>query len=384
MARLNGDVALSLDLHRRAEELMLRADEALLRGDADEARQAFSQAADFELEAIATVPSERVRTRGILVMSAVSLLRRGGRVPDALSLAYRLLSQAPIADWVTNQLESTLDELRSERRAQLAGYEVTPHVFEWALKGPAIFVGEGPMGLVLQKIDQVMKYGTRVGEWLGGFELRRTGPPPRAARELMGMTLSEPLAGSFRFRVKLLRKSVQTEMFASNQSRPDATRVAAAYLDVLQAASEPESQRLADLVPQEDYREAFLQLVRSLAPDGKQVTSVEVADTAATAAGRPTKLSRHTAITIRDHMLAARPVGQEETYEDILRALDLNHGWISLGEPERVRLHVDKASPVLEDVVGPLVNRQVRVLAYRKRQRLVIRDIEPTGTDDTQ
>lgn len=358
---------------------MFRADEALLKGDRGTAQSLWSQAAELEVAALSRVPGDRSRTRGTLAVSAVSLFRRADRLEEAQSLAHRLLSEPPIADWVTSQLDALLDEMRSEQRARQLGFEVTPHVFEWSLRGPAILVGEGPMGLVLQKIDQVMKYGTRIGEYLAGYGLRKMGPPPKAVRELMSMTLSEPIPGSFRFRVRLLRQAVQTEIFPAEE-RPAPDAIASTYLNVLKAASLPESAQLDEIVPQEDYREAFLQLVRSLAPDGKQVMWVEVGEAGATE--RPTQLSRHTAVSIRERLMASRPAEEQEVYEDILRALDLNHGWISLGEPEKIKLYVDKESPVLEDVVGPLVNRRVRVSAYRKRSRPVIRDIEATEGDE--
>lgn len=99
--------------------------------------------------------------------------------------------------------------------------------------------------------------------------------------------------------------------------------------------------------------------------------------------GRPatTRLSRHTADAIRDHLLSLRPVAKEEVITDVLRALDLNRGWIVLGEEHELRCYVDAESPVLEDVVGPLVNRQVRVRTYTKGSRRLIRDIEPVDGD---
>jgi tetratricopeptide (TPR) repeat protein len=371
---------MSLDLHRRAEELMERADAAAAMGEAGAAQRHYAEAADLEIAALATIPRDRARTRGTVALSAVSLYRKAGRVDDAIQVAHRLLGQDQQPSWAVAAIETQLDEMRSERRARELGFEVTPHVFEWVLRGPAILVGEGPIGVVLQKIDQVMKYGTRVGEYLSGYAVRRIGPPPRAVRDLMGMTLSEPMAGSFRFRVRLLRQPMQTELFPLPTS-PSAEDIAAAYLNIISAAAEPESPRLSEVVPQAEYQEAFLQLVRSLAPDGRQVLWVDVGQ--AGIQQRPvTRLSHHTAISIRERLIGRSPTPGEAELEEVLRALDLNHGWIVLGERAETRCYVDKESPVLEDVVGPLVNRRVRVRVYWKGQRRMIRDIEALESDD--
>jgi hypothetical protein len=82
-------------------------------------------------------------------------------------------------------------------------------------------------------------------------------------------------------------------------------------------------------------------------------------------------------------MLSLKTGAGEEEVEDVLRALDLNRGWIILGEKAETRCYVDKDSPVLEDVVGPLVNRRVRVRTYKKGNQRVIRDIEPIDSEET-
>jgi len=373
---------LSLDLHRQAEDIMGSADMALARGDLDSARSQYAEAAQLELQALDRIPQDRVRTRGAVAIGAVSLYRKAGLPDAAIQTAYRILGQGVQADWIRDGIEAQLDEIKSERHARELGLELTPHVFEWSLKGPAILEGEGPIGVVLQKMDQVMKFGTRIGEYLAGLPLRRTGPPPRLVRDLMGMTLSEPMPGSFRFRVRLLRNIVQTEIPLDDQRRaPSPEDIASTYINVVRAASEPETDRLREFVDEPEYQEAFLQLVRSVAPDGKQILWVEVSGGGAVL--QPTtRLSHHTAESIRDYLFALRPVTGVEEFEDVLRALDLNHGWIVIGEKPATKCYVDKESPVLEDVVGPLVNRRVRVRTYRKGQRLVIRDIEPVEGGD--
>jgi len=361
---------------------MASADMALARGDLDSARSQYAEAAQLELQALDRIPQDRIRTRGAVAIGAVSLYRKAGLPDAAIQTAYRILGQGVQADWIRDGIEAQLDEIKSERHARELGLELTPHVFEWSLKGPAILEGEGPIGVVLQKMDQVMKFGTRIGEYLAGLPLRRTGPPPRLVRDLMGMTLSEPMPGSFRFRVRLLRNIVQTEIALDDQPRaPSPEDIASTYINVVRAASEPETERLREFVDQPEYQEAFLQLVRSVAPDGKQILWVDVSG-----GGAPpqptTRLSHHTAESIRDYLFALRPVTGVEEFEDVLRALDLNHGWIVIGEKPATKCYVDKESPVLEDVVGPLVNRRVRVRTYRKGQRLVIRDIEPIEGGD--
>ncbi len=69
--------------------------------------------------------------------------------------------------------------------------------------------------------------------------------------------------------------------------------------------------------------------------------------------------------------------GEPVTLRGTLRALHLDKDWLEIaawdtGEHSRL----EKAGEVLDDVIGPMVNRQVSVTAIRHRRKYLYRDIE--------
>ena len=62
----------------------------------------------------------------------------------------------------------------------------------------------------------------------------------------------------------------------------------------------------------------------------------------------------------------------------VLRAVHLDQDWLEIATtdvpPQHV--HIDEAGDVLDDVIGPMVNRKVLVSAIRRGQKHIYRDIE--------
>ena len=100
------------------------------------------------------------------------------------------------------------------------------------------------------------------------------------------------------------------------------------------SASDPDAE-LSAPVPDKGYREAFLNLSRNLAPTGKMFDRLEIRDASAPALEL-----------------------QVTSRRDLNTAL------------KNIR------PPVLDDVVGPMVNHQVIVTAVRRKGKLVYQDIE--------
>lgn len=85
---------MSVDAHRRAEELMVLADVARAEGRQDDAIRLFREAAEHELVALKHIPETRPRTRGIIAVSAVSLLREAAEFAEAVRQAASMVGRA--------------------------------------------------------------------------------------------------------------------------------------------------------------------------------------------------------------------------------------------------------------------------------------------------
>ena len=133
---------------------------------------------------------------------------------------------------------------------------------------------------------------------------------------------------------------------------------------------------------------AFLKLVRNLLPDGKEIREIEIL---ALNGIESLSLTRHSKGIIRQHLSPYMSVVEyEDVLTGILRALDLDNGWVELvesGKHHKCRIGENK---VLDDVVGPFVNRRVRVpgrwTGSGARRRFVLNDILPDddGSEEDQ
>ena len=108
-----------MDLHRQSERL---AGEAQLRvaHDPSGAAELYRQAAEAEEAAFAKIAADKVRTRGIIGVSATALWFKSGRLNQAERLGRNLLNEERLPQFARSELQAILDDLRgSEARARL-------------------------------------------------------------------------------------------------------------------------------------------------------------------------------------------------------------------------------------------------------------------------
>jgi len=139
---------------------------------------------------------------------------------------------------------------------------------------------------------------------------------------------------------------------------------------------------LTSIVPDAQYRAAFLNLTRNLSPSGKTFDRLEVRD--ASSPGEPlVTLGSETRTGLNGAIRKLKPslaqaADEPTTLAGTLRALHLDQDWLEIsktGDPvEHIR--VEDAGDALDDVVGPMVNRQVVVSAIKRGTKYLYRDIE--------
>jgi hypothetical protein len=153
---------------------------------------------------------------------------------------------------------------------------------------------------------------------------------------------------------------------------------------VVETASSGNSAELRKLVPDAQYRDAMLKLIRNIVPAGRAVEEVELTRVSGTAPGENVEsvlLLPHTRMNVANVMDATAPKGTSEAIsaEGILRALHLGHNWLEITKENGEHLRFQTKEDVLDDVVGPMVNRRVAVKGHRESRRsniLVLADIE--------
>lgn len=100
----------SVEAHRRSQELVALAEQAAAGARVSDAAALYLQAAEEETRAFETIPVDRVRTRGIIAVSATALYRKAGAPAEVVGHAQRYLSHPELPEFARRQLQEMLAE----------------------------------------------------------------------------------------------------------------------------------------------------------------------------------------------------------------------------------------------------------------------------------
>lgn len=121
--------------HDRAQELAAQAMLAAQSDDRERALELYAEAADLERTAFLQVPVEKVRTRGILAVSFVSMLYKAREYDRAESELYGLLAQEELKESAKAQLRELLEVVWDEKTIAEKGYQYSdddrPALIPW-------------------------------------------------------------------------------------------------------------------------------------------------------------------------------------------------------------------------------------------------------------
>jgi hypothetical protein len=269
-----------------------------------------------------------------------------------------------------------------EMRAS-SGVTFLPGDVTVSVSGGTVVYGAAPLDLIVRKVEEVKAFVVRTIEMKLGQALRRGRAPAASVQELFEPWLVQRPAGSYQFAVRV-RTPAQQELFAANI--PPIEAVATTALDILRASIEDPEHELERVVPDAEYRGAFLKLARNLAPTGKTFERLSIGSGTAAAAPVVMVAAARTGINQALRQYTPSPEGADGgapvQVRGVLRGLSLERDWLEVsvrgedGTAEEVRIF--DAGETLDDVIGPMVNRPVVVEAYRKKgqKRLHLRDIQ--------
>ncbi len=384
----------------------------MAKGIKDKAAPLYRQAAELESQVFDGIPISRPRTRGIIAVSTVALYRKAGELAKAIRQAHRYLTDPELPEFAQEELRDLLFESYREQKARASG-----HVL--GMKGLAVSFSRGSIGLgvarldtVVLKLQQFERYILRVGEWVAGKQFREGGPHEPDVLQACTPVLSEPSAGSFQFELRLetpLQPPLPSLVSDLSLTPERITETAFRILDIIASPSTVPENRRQDArqqrltldkvdisastkqfeqeIPDDQYRETFLKLVRNLVPDGKHVGEIRIS-TISGGGSASMVLTPELHKIIRRHLSRYIPEPERENVQvGVLRALHLDKGWIVLVSNGQEHMCYIQQHKVFDDVVGPFVNHRVRVpgqLTGTGRQRkFVLRDIvlDIEGTD---
>lgn len=366
------------DDHTAAQELSARAAALLARGQVQDAARLFAEAAEHEAVALASVPLDKTKTRSVLSVSVASLLYKSAQLDQAERVVFRFLASGDLDAWADAQLRELLQVVADERllinalARRYSGESITI-----SLRGGEIGVGTGPLDLILDKASGFRSLLYRMAEWVGRYPLRHHGPPPRILQDLVEARATEPAAGSYNLEIRLT-EPVQSHLFEPPRVSP--AELSERLFNFLECLTTGDVRDLEESIPEPDYRKALLQLTRNIVPSGKRVREIGIYRKKRDGL-QFVYLTDALPARIREAIPRQELLTEEQTsYSGILRAVHLDRHWLALTLENGMHLTCDTVPEMLDDVVGPMVNKQVVVTGplrkKRGRDRLLVSEIE--------
>jgi hypothetical protein len=351
-----------LDYHSKSEQLAALAEIAARQGDCQRSVELYQQAAEAEVKAIDYLDIGKARTVGITVLSAVALSYKAQNYTYAQQLAYKWLSSSSLPSFATEQLQTLLQTIWSDVVRAKAGVKFSRGEVLVSVKGGQVVLGGAPLDLIVRKVEGVEALFYRTTEFLKGLPHRKHGPASHEVQNLCRPWLFQTTPGSYQFAVAI-QESAQQDLFATG--RPSTEEISSTFLRILRASIDDPDDALPKIVPDGEYRGTFLKLARNLAPTptGQVFEELEIKSALDIS---PITISITARKTISETIHRQFPkVGattdlKEETLLGILRAVHLDQDWLEV-TVDTQHIRVLEAGETVDDVIGPMINRQVIV-----------------------
>ena len=359
--------------HHRASEICASQAEVYLReGRREEARKQYALAAAAEEKALAALDLAKTRTYGITAVSAASLHFKARQTKEAERVALRSMRFDRLPAFAQHQLRHLLQVVWAEETRQNTDLRFAPGQVLVSVNGGQVVTGGAPLAPVLGKVKTVESVLHRTVEFLSGTHHRKRGPPSKRIQEEYRAWLFQAPPASFQFAVAI-QESGTGELLGP----PKGEVVADFFLDVLRLSCEGTGEDFAKAIPDPDYRETFLKLIRNLTPTGKVFDNLVIRsadDTRAVSLNPETRQSLGK--RIRKLHETSQPSSRPAVYDGVLRAVHLDRDWLEVAVQSR-NIRVDGVGEQVDDVVGPLVNKQVHVHVVTNGDKHNFVDIEP-------
>jgi hypothetical protein len=350
--------------HSESEHFASLAEIAIRERDFDRAVQLYRNAAEEEMLALADLDQNKVRTVGITAVSAASLWYKAKEFSLAQNVAHKWLGNEHLPSFAKEQLKLILQNIWSDELREKSGIKFTKGEVLISVSGGDVVVGGAPLELILRKVSEVSGLFYRTIEMQLGQPFRKHGPPTLQIQEQCRPWLFQAPPGSYQFAVRV-QQPPQMPLFPN--AGPRVEQVTEKFLDIVRASTQDPEGELTKIVPDPQYRAAFLKITRNLAPTGNTFSKLEIKSTN-DFESRPIVILPESRDIISE---AIRRPGNAEVQtkapkelrlKGVLRALHLDKDWLEvtvIEEGQEKHIKVTKAGDAIDDIVGPMVNRSV-------------------------
>jgi hypothetical protein len=363
--------------HLRAQDIAFEAEILEHSGDLERARSKYAEAGSLEVIALRALNPSNLTTYGAIGVSAISLLYKGRRHGEAERVGHHCML-LKLDNYFKTEIRQLLNLIYDEQQLLERGFEYSAAETEVSLLGGEIGYGTAPIDVVLAKVTGFNLLCRRVAEWSASLPFRRSGPPSAELSRLLNLRVTQPVAGSYKFMVKFAQPVEQRLFEAEHSLVPN--RLPQMVGALVRSAATGNVEAFTDM--HDDYRGAVLQLVRNIVPDGKDVEEVRLSSL---------DLNRHAnidAVAILPSAKASvnsviknfRPMAYApaQVIEGVLRAVHLDQNWLEVDVGDGKLVHISTKDDVLDDVVGPMINKMVAIHCNPSNRRPRMLDIELT------
>jgi len=359
--------------HNRSQELAAKASDELRSGLEEAAIETYTAAANAEQRALEQLSTEKPRTLGITAISATSLWFKARNYAAAESLALKLLDTSDLPEFARHDLRNLLQTIWLQAARDASGIPFLPNKFLVSVSGGEIVTGAAPIDVILNKIQTIQAIFYRTVEQVRELPLRRHGPAPKDIQDSFTPWLFQAPPGSYQFAIAL-REPDQTS-FLDNETEP--TEIADKFFHIIQASISNNIEALHTIVPDNGYASTFLKLARNLAPSGRTYENLDILSINDQ---KTINLNKWTRKAIQSNLreLSGEEVASELAVQisGVLRAVHLDKDWIDIIQDDNQTQHIIDVRDSVDDVIGPMVNKQVKVQATYQDNKYYFKDIE--------
>ena len=362
-------------LYEESQNSIVKGELALQSGDIETARRYFDHAAAIQRDYVLRLPPEKRRTKASFGLSAASLFFRADNLTAASRLAYTLLASDDLDDRTFAKLEDLLSRIKNEKLLQSLGFR-SHKPLSIILHGRSIGDGMAPQEEIDPKVSGFINLIRRFVAWKKGEKFT-----PQITSEIKakyGLFAKEPVMGSYRVDLIITEPQLKLDL----EAQDDTEGLINEALVFMQCALNLD-EAVSQLVPDEDYRAVLLRLIGNFIPDGQAIDEVEI---------RRQNEPKEAGIIVRSTYRQMyknfagqqiTPVNEESKSQSriskgTLRAIDLDMKKMKLVKDDGHRLPLNLSAGFSEDVLEPLLNKQVVVseVIPPKRKSYRVVDIE--------
>lgn len=368
--------------HTQSEEYASQAEKFHKRQETDRAAEFYCLSAEAEVNALNSLDVSKTRTIGITAVSAVSLYFKAQEFLQAKRIAYKWLATELLPSFAMEELENLLQIIRYEESRAKSGIQFIEGEVLVSVRGGEVLYGAAPLDLVLRKVSLIRSMFYRTTELLLAVPFR-TGrrPPTQDVKDQCDPWLFQAAPGSYQFEVRVRKPKDYKQLSFPGVSDSDVElrveQITRKFFDVIRTTAQDPEGELTEVVPNEEYRGAFLKLTRELAPPlaGKSFNEIEI-KSSSDIESRPIILVPNTREVIKGVLKKSEPELSELSEHRVtqlrgtLRGLQLDDDWIEI-RINNENQKVYGAKEEIDDVVGPMVNRRVVAEVVERSDRPV-------------